>query len=113
MRITHTTDPPGFVVDGDVDVWDLAELERALVVAVRQPGDEVYLDLFDLDFMNLDGVRLLVAAAADLHARGRVLVLFRLAVHLRRMIEVVGWDSAPGLVLWHDVTALPEQGRSR
>lgn len=54
-----------FVVRGELDLATAPELEEALVSAI-EAGDEVVLDLRELEFMDSSGVRVLVVA----HTRG-------------------------------------------
>jgi len=54
-----------FLVRGELDLATAPELEEALVSAI-EAGDEVVLDLRELEFMDSSGVRVLVVA----HTRG-------------------------------------------
>jgi anti-anti-sigma regulatory factor len=66
----------------------LAELAAGL--------DELHLDLAALDYSDLAGLRVMVQLAAV--GRLRV-VLHRVPPHLRAILGIVGWDTAPGLEL--------------
>jgi anti-anti-sigma regulatory factor len=46
--------------------------------------------------MDLAGLRVLVSTAEQLPA-GRDLVLHSVRPYLRRIVQLVGWDRAPGL----------------
>ena len=50
-----------FVVRGELDLATAPQLEEALVSAI-EAGDEVVLDLRELEFMDSSGVRVLVVA---------------------------------------------------
>ena len=54
-----------FVVRGELDLATAPQLDEALVAAI-EAGDEVVLDLRELEFMDSSGVRALVVA----HTRG-------------------------------------------
>ena len=56
--------------------------------------DEVHLDLAALDYSDLAGLRVMVQLAAA--GRQRV-VLHQVPPHLRAVLGIVGWDTAPGL----------------
>jgi anti-anti-sigma regulatory factor len=62
----------------------------------------VQIDLGQLEFIDVAGVRAIVRAAAML-GPGRELVVERLAPPLRRVFGLVGRDRAPGLRLAEEV----------
>lgn len=101
LRLTPMFDPPGLRVAGTIDLATSPALAAALQeYAVRQAGD-VYVDMSDLAFIDVSGLRVLVETAADLATR-RLHVL-NLAPGLRRVVRLVGWDTAPGLVFSPEV----------
>lgn len=59
------------------------------------PGD-VHADLGGVSFIDVDGLRALVATASSLGS-GRMLVLNSIPAHVARLLELTGWDAAPGL----------------
>jgi anti-anti-sigma factor len=90
----------GLRVEGEIDQSNAALLARALD-AVTSGGGSVHLDLTGLEFMDLAGLRVLVSTAGQLPA-GRNLVLHSVRPYLRRIMELVGWDRAPGLRIGDD-----------
>lgn len=100
LRITRILHPPGLRVEGEVDATTLAPFAKALAAAARRGGD-IHVDLGGLTFIDLGGLRVLVATARSLE-RGRTLVLHPLRPHLHRLITLVGWDDTPGLRLGGD-----------
>jgi GAF domain-containing protein/anti-anti-sigma regulatory factor len=97
LRIIPTVRPLGLRLEGEVDQSNSKALADALAAASGVSGD-LHLDLEALEFINVDGLRLVVLAAAQLPA-GRRLVLDGVAPYLRRIMALVGWDQVPGLRL--------------
>ena len=98
LRITRTFQPPGLRIEGEVDATTAGELERVLAAAASRGHGDVHVDLSCLEFIDLGGLRALVATADGLEG-ARSLVLRGVRPHLRRLIRLVGWEDTPGLVL--------------
>jgi anti-anti-sigma regulatory factor len=96
LRITPTFEPRGLRVAGAVDLTTSGALASTLRLATNWPEPDLHIDLSELEFIDVAGVRTIVRAAAML-GPGRHLVVKRLAPSLRRVFGVVGWDRAPGL----------------
>ncbi len=96
LRITPTFDPRGLRVAGAVDLTTSGALASTLRLATNWPEPDLHIDLSELEFIDVAGVRTIVRAAATL-GPGRHLIVKRLAPPLRRMFGLVGWDRAPGL----------------
>lgn len=97
LRIIPTGPPPGLRVVGEVDLSNAPVLSRALGVAAQAiEGMDLHLDLAELKFIDLDGLRVLVRAAAEL-SDGRSLVLDAAPPEVHRVMRLIGWDRAPGL----------------
>ena len=69
---------------------------RTLRLASRWPDQEIQLDLGELAFIDVAGVRTILRTARTLEP-GRRLVISRLAAGLRKVFGIVGWDRTPGL----------------
>jgi anti-anti-sigma factor len=100
LRITRIAEPRGLRVEGEIDHSNAGLLARALDEASRA-GESVHLDLAGLEFMDMAGLRVLVSTAERLSS-GHVLVLHAIRPYLRRVMELVGWDRAPGLRIGDD-----------
>jgi anti-anti-sigma regulatory factor len=85
-----------------------AGLAQALAAVTSNGEEDVHLNLSGLEFMHVDGLRLLVETAATL-PDGRYLVLDAVPPHLRRIIGLVGWDRTPGLKLGAGAAAARER----
>ena len=99
LRITRIPAPgpaparaPGYALAGELDESTVRGL-AAKLAELAANLDEVHLDLGDLAYSDLAGLRVIVQLAAG---RRRV-VLHRVPPHLRAVLAIVGWDTAPGL----------------
>jgi hypothetical protein len=99
LRITRILAPglaPGpassYALAGEIDESTVRGL-AAKLAELAANLDEVHLDLGALAYSDLAGLRVIVQLAAG---RRRV-VLHRLPPHLRAVLAIVGWDTAPGL----------------
>jgi anti-anti-sigma factor len=95
LRITRTRRPPGLSLSGEVDRANIATLAAALA-AVVDTSEDVRLDLAELDFIDVAGLRLLKDTARRMPT-GQYLLLDGVAPYLRRILTLVGWDRTPGL----------------
>ncbi|WP_051944514.1 anti-sigma factor RsbA family regulatory protein [Streptacidiphilus rugosus] len=89
-------DSPGLGLTGTVGETGHTPLAKALDAVVAESAEhatDVHVDMSGLDFVDLEGLRLLVAARQEL-GDGRALHLERPAPHLRRLIRMAGWDAA-------------------
>jgi anti-anti-sigma regulatory factor len=96
LRIVPTYDPRGLRVIGTVDLATAGALTSTLRMAARWPHREVHLDLGDLEFIDVAGVRAIVRTAAGL-GPDRRLIVKRLAPGLRKVFKIAGWDETSGL----------------
>jgi ABC-type transporter Mla MlaB component len=83
---------PGYALAGEIDESTVRGL-AAKLAELAANLDEVHLDLGAVAYSDLAGLRVIVQLAAG---RRRV-VLHRLPPHLRAVLAIVGWDTAPGL----------------
>jgi anti-anti-sigma factor len=94
LRITRIPGP-GYALAGEIDESTVGGLSGKLA-EVAADLDEVQLDLAALDYSDLAGLRVIVQLAAD---GRRHVVLHHVPPHLRAIMVIVGWDSAPGVEL--------------
>ena len=85
LTITPATDGLGLRLIGEVDLATAPVLAEALDELVRGAGD-VHLDLAELQFVDVSGASVVVAAAAALGA-GRTLVLHRPPEVLNQILD--------------------------
>jgi hypothetical protein len=96
LRITPTDEPVGPRLEEDVDQSNGKALADALAAAAATVRGDLHLDMAALQFIHIEGLRLLVSTAGQLPA-GRRLVLDGAAPYVRRIMRLVDWDHAPGL----------------
>ena len=89
--------PAGLRVTGVIDHYNVDSFARSLSESLVGQGD-LNVDLSELEFCDVSGIRALVRAAECLND-GRRLVLHGLPPQLRTVMTVVGWTDMPGLVL--------------
>ena len=83
---------PGYALAGEIDESTVCGL-AAKLAELAADLDEVHLDLGALAYSDLAGLRVIVQLAAG----RRRMVLHRVPPHLRAVLAIVGWDTAPGL----------------
>ena len=82
----------GYALAGEIDESTVCGL-AAKLAELAANLDEIHLDLGALAYSDLAGLRVIVQLAAG----RRRMVLHRLPPHLRAVLAIVGWDTAPGL----------------
>lgn len=99
LRITRTAEPPGLALAGEID----ESTYPALLAALRQLPDtppDVHLDLAEVSYCDLAGLRAIVRLASPGGAgTGRPVVLHKAPEQLRAVLEIVGWAAIPGLTV--------------
>ncbi|MDG6107444.1 MEDS domain-containing protein [Dactylosporangium aurantiacum] len=98
LRIVPTYAPRGLRVQGTVDELSAAPFAEALAHTTQWPEAVVVIDLAELRFIDVAGIRTLVRAAEALPP-GRTLQVRNLAPTLRNVLRIVGWDATPGLTI--------------
>jgi anti-anti-sigma factor len=94
LRITQIPGPgSGYALAGEIDEAAFPALARRLDEIAADLG-EVHLNLAALDYADLAGLRVIVGLA-DTGRRG--VVLHQVPPHLRAILNIVGWDTAPGV----------------
>ncbi|WP_042404050.1 MEDS domain-containing protein [Streptacidiphilus carbonis] len=77
---------------GDTGHSPLAQALKAALADGAETDQDLHVDMSGLDFIDLEGLRLLMATRQDL-SDGRSLHLERPAAHVRRVIRMAGWDT--------------------
>ena len=97
--IVRSAGPDRLRLIGAVDANNVADVERVLAAALNghaQP--DVHVDLDELEFIDVSGIRALVAAAENARDRHR-LILHGLSPLFRKVMAVVGWTDLPSLFI--------------
>ncbi|RFU36555.1 STAS domain-containing protein [Actinomadura logoneensis] len=99
LQIVRTFDPVGLSLLGELDASRHTVLDEALnKVLGASRGEEIHLDLAGLGFIDLGALNMLADVAARRSGTGP-LVLDRMPLQLRTIMETVGWHMLPGLRL--------------
>jgi anti-anti-sigma regulatory factor len=111
LVISRTSSPGGLSITGAIDFYNAEAVAAAVSAEMRTGPDgaavlsdaitgngDLHIDLTNLEFTDVAGIRALVRVAENA-GDGRRLVLRGLAPRLRTVISVVGWADLPHLVL--------------
>jgi anti-anti-sigma factor len=96
LRVERSDDPPGLRLAGEVDAANVEALAELLSRAALA-GGELHVDIAEVLFCDLGGLRALVRALQESpHCR---MVVHGMPGHLRRALHIAGWAELPGLAL--------------
>ena len=90
LEITALLDPLGIRLRGDVDIATLPTLKLALDILVDRATDAT-VDLSELTFISVCGLRALARAAIRLRIAGRCVRLSGTGTWTRRLLSLLGW----------------------
>ncbi|MEW2357967.1 MEDS domain-containing protein [Spirillospora sp. NPDC029432] len=94
LRITPIHAPPGLRLSGAIDESTLPAVELALAEMAGH-GGHFCLDLADLEFCDVAGLRALVGAGTARNGLERQIILRNVPDCLRLIMHLAGWDSPP------------------
>ncbi|MFF2519504.1 STAS domain-containing protein [Streptomyces sp. NPDC058086] len=66
--------------------------------AVQFGSGDLHVDLTDVTFIDVAGIRMMTTVAKTLSRDGRRLLLHATLPGARKVIHLMGWESAPGLM---------------
>jgi len=106
LRITSTSHPPGLAIEGEIDESTYPGLVQALQDSISGRA-ELHLSLAGVSYCDLAGLRAIVCAtgADDCETSGngygdsRRVILHEVPAQIVTVLQIVGWDSTPGLAL--------------
>jgi anti-anti-sigma factor len=85
-------DAPKLVLEGDLDLSQVALLEKAVEEVPEGIGEKLVFDLTGLRFMDSSGLRAMLTAQRELLRRGVEISLLNPAPIIRRVLEVTQTD---------------------
>ena len=94
--------PPTVLLAGDIDEQTYPGLLEVLATVARTGERRVRLDLADVEYCDLAGLRAIVALADRGGDGGRCpeqVILAHVPGFLRTVLRILGWDTAPGLTV--------------
>ena len=100
LRITRAGGPAVLAIAGDIDEHSYAGLVETLS-KVTGGHREIHINLGDVTYCDLAGLRaiiLLIGGGDHEHTVTR-LVLHEVPQQLKTLLQILGWDTTPGLVL--------------
>jgi ABC-type transporter Mla MlaB component len=97
LRISKVNDRPGLVIAGEVDESGYPVLLQCL--AALGTHGEVHIDLGGVEFCDLAGLRAIVCVGRpdEDASSGRNVCLHAVPLRMRKIMQILGWDEAPGL----------------
>jgi anti-anti-sigma factor len=101
LRITCIGSPASLAIAGDIDEYTCA----ALVNTLRKLTDglhEIHINLAGVAYCDLAGLRAIILLAEHNanHDGGRTrLVLHEVPGQLKTVVQILGWDTTPGLAI--------------
>jgi len=95
LVVSRTSSPAGIKFTGEMDASNSHAVGSSIAAAMI-PDHDMHVDVTDLQFCDVSGIRALVAAAGGLN-HGRRLLLHGMPTQLKTVIEVVGWSELPTL----------------
>jgi anti-anti-sigma factor len=99
LRVTREGSPLRLVLAGDIDQATAPVLAAALSQALERPGD-LHFDLAGIEYCDLAGLRMLIGLGADGDdPQPPHRVVHHLPAHLLKVLEIMGWNTAPGLTI--------------
>jgi anti-anti-sigma factor len=87
---------------GDIDEWTYPHLTEVLARASQAGERRIQVDLLDVRYCDVAGLRAILSlASGNGHGRGAIdqIVLAPLPGFLQRLLRILGWDAAPGVIL--------------
>jgi anti-anti-sigma regulatory factor len=100
LRISRTDVPAVLVIAGEIDEATCPGLVDTLAELADGPG-EAHVNLAGVTYCDLTGLRAILSlAGTGSDGQGRStkrLVLHEVPPYLRTILQVIGWDTTPGL----------------
>jgi anti-anti-sigma factor len=95
MNLVTTVSPVGLKLTGEIDATNAHLVDRALREHA-QAGRPLHLDLSELSFCDVAGLRAVVSFAQR-PGGDRRLVLHGMPAQIEKVMNVMGWAELPGL----------------
>ncbi len=95
MNVVTTVSPAGLKLTGEIDAGNAHLVERALLEHAPG-GGSLHVDLTELSFCDVAGIRALVSCAQTPEGNRR-LILHGVPAQIERVMNVMGWAELPGL----------------
>jgi anti-anti-sigma regulatory factor len=97
LVVLRTSSPDGISFAGEIDASNSHAVGTS-IAAVATSDRDIHVEVSSLLFCDISGIRAFVTAAEGL-PKGRRLLLHGMPAQLETVIEVVGWNRIPALVV--------------
>ena len=97
LMVAGTSSPPGINFAGEIDASNSHAVSSSIAAAIT-PGNDLHVDVSQVMFCDISGIRAFVSVAEGLPADRRLL-LHGMPAALENVMRVVGWNRLPALVV--------------
>ena len=102
LQAVFTSPPPTLRLAGDIDEWTFPDLTEILARAAAAGVPRMHVDLAGVGYCDVAGLRAMISLASgggDHRAAVGEVVFTHLPGPLERVLRILGWDAAPGVIL--------------
>lgn len=96
LAASFSRPPAALSLAGVIDESTYPVLRRILAKAAMSGDDTIRVDMAEVEFCDLGGLRIVTAMAGPGRPL-RQLVITHLPAHLADIMHILGWDTAPGV----------------
>src|SRR5579864_4361301 len=97
LVVTRTADPFGLRFAGEIDISNSDAVAQSMRIVLGE-SERPHVDLSNLSFSDVSGIRALVEVALE-QGEGRLMLLHGLPKQLETVMRVTGWSDLPSLEL--------------
>ncbi len=98
LAATFTCPPAALSLAGVIDESTYPVLRRILAKAAMSGDDTIRLDMAQVEFCDLGGLRIITAVAGPARPVRQIMIT-HLPAHLADILHILGWDTAPGVLV--------------
>ncbi|MFI9757477.1 STAS domain-containing protein [Streptomyces sp. NPDC051963] len=99
LHVIPTICPSGLRFEGEIDLCSRDLLAAALNEEVQFGIGDLHVDLTSVTFIDVAGIRIMTTAARRLSRDGRRLLLHGMPPCARKVLQLLRWETTPGLML--------------
>jgi anti-sigma B factor antagonist len=102
LHAVFTSPPPTLHLAGDIDESTFPELTDILARTAATGAPRIHVDLADVEYCDVAGLRAIISLASgqgNHRAAVDEVVFTHLPGPLQRVLCILGWDAAPGVIL--------------